>query len=325
MAADHSKDVFHHIRDSIHFELPGFLGGATPDLPLINLGFHQLQITKFMVLQIVAGLLVLVIFSGLARHIRSGRPARGWFWNFWELLAVAIRDDVARPAIGTGHHHDDISPGDGHDAQHADGSDLQHEGGYLSSPAQGHGIEDTGSHPADKYLPFVWSCFFFVLFCNLLGAVPWLGSATGHIAVTGALAVVTMVYVIKSGSEKLGPAGFWKSLVPSMDLPGVMGLILKPMIWVIEFFGLLIKHGVLAVRLFANIMAGHTVIAVILGYIAVAGASDFPYPILYWVITPASVLGQVGIGMLELFVAFLQAYVFAFLAALFIGTAVHPH
>ena len=87
MAADHSKDVFHHIRDSFHFELPGFLGGNTPDLPLINLGFYQFQITKFMVLQVVAGLLVLVIFSGLARHIRSGRPARGMFWNFpfWKV------------------------------------------------------------------------------------------------------------------------------------------------------------------------------------------------------------------------------------------------
>ena len=136
---------------------------------------------------------------------------------------------------------------------------------------------------------------------------------------------MTMVYVIMSGSEKLGAVGFWKSLVPSMDLPGVMGLLLKPMIWIIEFFGLLIKHGVLAVRLFANIMAGHTVIAVILGYIAVSGSPDFPYPALYWLITPASVFGQIGIGMLELFVAFLQAYVFAFLAALFIGTAVHPH
>jgi F-type H+-transporting ATPase subunit a len=319
MAADHSKDVFHHIRDSIHFELPGFLGGATPDLPLINLGFYQFQITKFMVLQVVAGLLVLVIFSGLARHIRSGRPARGRFWNFWELLAVAIRDDVARPAIGTGHHHDEHDHDPEHHAYEKEGypalaDDDLHE--------HNHGLGSTGTHPADKYLPYVWSCFFYVLFCNLLGALPWLGSATGHIAVTGALALVTMVFVIISGSQKLGVGGFWASLVPSMDLPGVMGLFLKPGIWVIEFFGLLIKHGVLAVRLFANIMAGHTVIAVILSYIAVA-STDLPG--LYWLITPASVVGQIGIGMLELFVAFLQAYVFAFLASLFIGAAVHPH
>ncbi len=317
MAADHSKDVFHHIRDSSHFELPG---GHTIDLPVIHLGFHDFQVTKFMVLQVVAGLLALVIFSGLSRHIRSGKPARGWFWNFWELLAVAIRDDVARPAIGTGHHHHEGA---------TDHHDYDREGYPRLSDdnlgEHGHGLADTGSHPADKYLPFVWSCFFYVLFCNLLGALPWLGSATGHIAVTGALALATLVYVIKSGADKLGMAGFWKSLVPSMDLPGAMGLVLKPMIWVIEFFGLLIKHGVLAVRLFANIMAGHTVIAVILSYIAVAGSPDFPYPMLYWLITPASVVGQIGIGMLELFVAFLQAYVFAFLAALFIGSAVHPH
>jgi len=284
-----------------------------------------------MVLQVVAGLLVLLIFSGLAKHIRSGRPARGWFWNFWELLAVAIRDDVARPAIGTGHHHDEVDHVEAHHDHDPSAPHQEHlTDGYPKLQdddlaEHSHGLGTTGTHPADKYLPFVWSCFFYVLFCNLLGAIPWLGSATGHIAVTGALAVVTMVYVIMSGSEKLGVAGFWKSLVPSMDLPGVMGLILKPMIWVIEFFGLLIKHGVLAVRLFANIMAGHTVIAVILGYIAVSGSATFAYPALFWLITPASVAGQIGIGMLELFVAFLQAYVFAFLAALFIGTAVHPH
>lgn len=330
--AGHSDDVFHHIRDAGHFDLPF---GYTIELPGFKLGSHDFQLTKFMVLQVVAGLLVLLIFSGLARHIRSGRPARGWFWNFWELLAVAIRDDVARPAIGTGHHHDDDHADGHHDDGHTHaGVPEYHDPNKEGYPAlqdnellveHNHGLGSTGTHPADKYLPYVWSCFFYVLFCNLLGALPWLGSATGHIAVTGALALVTMVYVIKAGSEKLGVGGFWKSLVPSMDLPGVMGLILKPMIWIIEFFGLLIKHGVLAVRLFANIMAGHTVIAVILGYIAVAGAADFPYPVLYWLITPASVLGQVAIGMLELFVAFLQAYVFAFLAALFIGTAVHPH
>lgn len=332
MAADHSGDVFHHVRDANYFELPF---GNHVELPLIKLGFYNFQLTKFMVLQVVAGLLTLLIFFGLARHIRAGRPARGWFWNFWEMLAVAIRDDVVRPAIGTGHHHDDVSHGEAHhgDEQHVHGHDhsVSHQehltDGYPKLADDGlgehsHGLGTTGSHPADKYLPFIWSCFFYVLFCNLLGAFPWLGSATGEINVTAALALVTFGYVVVAGSEKLGVAGFWQALVPSMDVPGAMGLVLKPMIWVIEFVGLFIKHGVLAVRLFANIMAGHTVIAVILGYIAFA-ATDLPN--LYWLITPASVLGQLGIGMLELFVAFLQAYVFAFLASLFIGAAVHPH
>ena len=309
----HSDDVFHHIRDATVLELPGFLGGSTAPLPTIPLLGYEFQITKFMVLQVVAGLLCFVIFSGLARHIRSGRPARGAFWNFWEALAVMIRDEVVRPAIGTGHHdHDD-----------AHGEDHGH--GHHDHVSDGHGIEDTGAHPADIYLPYIWTCFFFVLFCNLLGAIPWLGSATGHIAVTGALAFATLLKVIKSGVDKLGVQGYMASFVPGMDLPAAIGSILKPMIWGIEFLGMFIKHGVLAVRLYANIMAGHTVIAVILGFIATAGAPDFPIPFLYWLITPASILGQIGIGLLELFVAFLQAYVFAFLASLFIGAAVHPH
>ncbi|MES2790009.1 MAG: F0F1 ATP synthase subunit A [Planctomycetota bacterium] len=315
--AEHGSDVFHHIRDATHFELPGFLGGNSAELPAFDILGYHFQVTKFMVLQVVAGLLTLIIFWGLSRHVRSGRPARGRFWNFWEMLAVAIRDDVARPAIGTGHHHEEVSLGDGH-VDHHDHGDYEPHG-------HGHGLADTGGHPADQYLPYIWSCFFYVLFCNLLGALPWLGSATGHLAVTVALAVSTLIYVIKSGSQKLGVLGYWKALIPTMDLPGTMALFLKPMIWVIELVGLLIKHGVLAVRLFANIMAGHTVIAVILGYIALAAGHDFPYPVLYWLIMPASIFGQLGIGMLELFVAFLQAYVFAFLAALFIGAAVHPH
>jgi len=84
--------------------------------------------------------------------------------------------------------------------------------------------------------------------------------------------------------------------------------------------GLFIKHGVLSVRLFANIMAGHTVIAVILGFIALASDSW-----VFYLVTPASIVGQILIGGLELFVAFLQAYVFAFLSVLFIGAAIHKH
>lgn len=106
-----------------------------------------------------------------------------------------------------------------------------------------------------------------------------------------------------------------------MDVPGALKPLLIPMIWGIELLGLFIKHGVLAVRLFANIMAGHTVIAVFLGFIATFAVSN---P-LFYVVTPASIAAQIGVGMLELFVAFLQAYIFAFLATLFIGTAVHPH
>src|SRR5579871_5514042 len=97
MAAEH-KDVFHHIRDFPYLELPQFLGGQTDNLWSLDIvGF---QMTKFMLFQVLAGLLTLFIFMGLSWHIRSGRPARGGFWNFWEMLALFIRDEVARPAIG---------------------------------------------------------------------------------------------------------------------------------------------------------------------------------------------------------------------------------
>ena len=105
-----------------------------------------------------------------------------------------------------------------------------------------------------------------------------------------------------------------------MEMGPVLGAILVPVIWCIELVGFLVKHGVLAVRLFANIMAGHTVIAVILGFIAVQMHSG-----LFYVVMPASILGQVAIGMLELGFAFLQAYIFAFLATLFLSAAVNPH
>ena len=96
---------------------------------------------------------------------------------------------------------------------------------------------------------------------------------------------------------------------------------LKPLLWgmmfVIEIVGLFIRHIVLSVRLFANMLAGHIVLAVILGFVAQAAG-----PI--YLVTPASIVG-VAISLLELFVAFLQAYIFTFLAALFIGSAAHPH
>jgi F-type H+-transporting ATPase subunit a len=114
--------------------------------------------------------------------------------------------------------------------------------------------------------------------------------------------------------------GFWKAQVPHLDLAQPLKFILSLMIFVIEVLGLLIKHSVLAVRLLANMMAGHVVLAVFLAFIAASATS-----LVWWVVTPASVLGATALSALELFVAFLQAYIITFLSALFIGMAVHPH
>jgi len=183
-----------------------------------------------------------------------------------------------------------------------------------------------GKKDADRFLPFLWTIFFFVLGCNLMGMIPWMGSPTGSLAVTGALALITFAVVVGAGSMQLGVVGFWKAQVPHMDLPAALAILLIPMIFVIEVIGMLIKHFVLAVRLLANMMAGHVVLAVILAFIA---ASYFTVEgeraMVWWGVMPASMFGATMLSMLELFVAFLQAYIFTFLSALFIGAAVHPH
>lgn len=246
--------------------------------PLLNdiFGNLDLQITKFMLIEVLVAVLVVTFFVGLATRIRMGGIPRGTFWNMLEAMYLFIRDRVARPAIG--------------------------------------------EHDGDKFLPFLLTLFFFILGCNLTGMIPWLGAPTGVMATTAALAFCTFVVVVGSGMMRLGPIGFLKAQVPHMDLPLPLALILKPAIFLLEVAGLLIKHAVLAIRLLANMMAGHVVLAVLVAFIAATGGT-----LLFAGVMPVSVLGAVAFSLLELFVAFLQAYVFVFLAALFIGAAVHPH
>lgn len=177
-----------------------------------------------------------------------------------------------------------------------------------------------GKHDADRFLPFLWTLFFFILSLDLCGMLPWVGSPTGALGVTGALAVVALGVLLVAGMQYNGVVGYWLGQVPHMEVPLVLGIFLKPMIFVIEVFGLLIKHFVLAMRLFANMFAGHLVLAVIMSFIA-ASASSW----LWYAVAPTSVFGATALNLLELMVACLQAYVFTFLAALFIGMAVHQH
>lgn len=300
------QDHFHHVRDFPFFELPLHLGKAIDShghtvygIPLPEiLGF---QITKFMVLQVVAGLLTFLVFKGLAKRVGTGEPTQGRFWNFWESIALYIRDEVVRPTVGDG--HDDH----GHDTHEV----ADH----------GHGKVQSG-HYADQFLPFIWTCFFYILFCNLLGAIPMLGSPTGSLSVTGVLAVSVFVFNLSQGVKQFGFVGFWKNQCPDLGLDGVMGLAIGAGVWCIEVVGLFIKHGVLAIRLFANIMGGHTVVGVILGFIVADGVAG---TMLQGAVIPASIGGQIFIGLLELFVSFLQAYVFAYLSTIFLSASLHAH
>lgn len=178
-----------------------------------------------------------------------------------------------------------------------------------------------GEHDAEKYVPLLWTMFFFILACNLFGVLPWLGAPTGAFGTTLALAVVIFATGLVSGMQKFGVLGFWLNQVPHMDLP----LLLRPlklMIFAIELLGMCIKHAVLAVRLLANMVAGHLVLLGILGIILASAAESTA---LWGTATFVSVTGSILFSILELFVAFLQAYVFTFLAALFIGASVHHH
>jgi F-type H+-transporting ATPase subunit a len=183
----------------------------------------------------------------------------------------------------------------------------------VARPAIGHG--------ADKFLPVLLTMFFFILGCNLSGLVPWLGTPTAAFGATLALAMVTFLTGLIAGSKKFGIIGYWTNLVPSMDLPVALSP-LKLMIFVIEVAGNFIKHAVLAVRLLANMVAGHLVLLAVLGLIVAAAKSGTGT---WATVTVISLTGSILFSLLELFVAFLQAYVFTFLSALFIGAATHHH
>src|SRR5262249_5384245 len=158
---------------------------------------------------------------------------------------------------------------------------------------------------ADRFVPFLWTLFLFILFNNLLGMLPFAGSPTASIYVTGALALCVFFAIHGSATAKMGFWHYLKSYWPQIEVPFMMGIVLKPLIFVLELNGALVRNLVLAVRLFANMFAGHMVLATLLTFIALAGGVSFA---LWSTITVSSVLGMVALSLLEIFVAFLQAY-----------------
>ncbi len=177
-------------------------------------------------------------------------------------------------------------------------------------------------HGADAYTPYILTLFFFILVMNLFGLVPWGGSATGNLSVTAALAICTFVLVEVSGMRALGAKGYMRTIfyAPHGMHPvgqAVMLVIMTP----VEFMGKLTKPFALAIRLFANMTAGHTLILSLLGMIFVFGNLTIGR----WGVAGASVAMSTTIMVLEVFVAFLQAYIFAMLTAVFVGLIRHAH
>lgn len=171
-------------------------------------------------------------------------------------------------------------------------------------------------HGGQRYVPFVVTLFFFILISNLLGLLPWGATATANVSVTAALAIMSFLVieaagVAAQGSHYLNTIFYWNKDLP-LPLRVLLFLIMSP----VEMLGKLTKPFALAIRLFANMTAGHVLLLAIISLIFVFGS---------YVIAAGPVVMAVALTFMELFVAFLQAYIFALLTSVFIGLIRHAH
>jgi F-type H+-transporting ATPase subunit a len=165
-------------------------------------------------------------------------------------------------------------------------------------------------HHGERYVPFVLTLFFFILFANLLGLIPYGSTPTGNISVTATLAIITFIMVEIAGMRALG-RGYLKTIFYwPHDMPLAMKLPMTFILTPVEMIGKITKPFALAIRLFANMTAGHVVVLAFIGLIFTFGS--------YWV-AGAPFIMAVAIMLLEILVAFLQAFIFAVLASVFIG------
>jgi F-type H+-transporting ATPase subunit a len=262
------------------------LGPLAADDPLSHIlphrvfSFGDFGVTNHMVMLLASALLLMFVLPIAART--SDVVPKG-FRNFLESILQFLREEVARPVLG---------------------------------------------HHTDHFIPFLWTLFFLILTANLLGMVPVGvfagtldahlqhigGTATGNFSVTAALAICAFVFVHASGMKEQGAGTYLKNLAPHVPWP------LLILLYPLEILGAVVKAFALAIRLFANMIAGHIVIAVILGFsVAALRAGGGHYAV-----TGITVIGSVAMSLMEVFVAFLQAYIFTYLTTLFVGMAIHP-
>ena len=202
-------------------------------------------------------------------------------------------------------------------------------------------------HLTDKYVPYLWTIFFFILFSNLLGLIPIGsiaqlltgdfdsptgashigGTATSNLALNGVLAVASFIAIVAIGIREAGAGHFFGHFNPvgwKHNFPDALMMIpIGAMLFVLEWMGLLIKCVVLAMRLFGTMMAGHLVIAafVLLIFDAAQASTTLGYGVGF-----AVALGGTALTLMELFICLLQAFIFTFLTVLFISSgAVHEH
>jgi F-type H+-transporting ATPase subunit a len=256
-------------------------------------------ITIHMVSLLIAAVVTFMILKVAAKRISVGDESqgtdryltRGRVSQIIEVITLYLRDTIIRPILG---------------------------------------------HETERFLPYLLSLFFFILTCNLLGMIPFVdiqnvigkvtnfneewavfgGTATSNLAVTAGLAIISFIVIQIHAFKSLGLGGWAKHLT------GGAPLYLLPLMLPLEFMGMFIKPTALAIRLFANMVGGHTMLAVLtmFGMMAFEATSS-------WLITgtigAVSVIAAVVISFLELFVAFLQAFIFMLLTAVFIAQMSH--
>ena len=170
-------------------------------------------------------------------------------------------------------------------------------------------INDTAGSAAKPFFPFIFTLFMFVLFCNMVGMLPYSFTVTSHIIVTFALAVIVFIGVTIIGFIKHG--------IKYLELfvPKGVPFVLLPLIVIIEIISYLSRPVSLSVRLFANMMAGHTMLKVFGGFVISLGLLGGWLPLSF----------SVALIGLEILVAFLQAYVFAILTCIYLNDALNLH
>jgi F-type H+-transporting ATPase subunit a len=244
----------------------------------VHIAGYEIIFSNHMLMMLVAAAALLVVVPLAVRH--RGLTPQG-LRNFIESICVYLREEVARPAL---------------------------------------------KEQTDRYIGYIWTTFFFILACNLIGMIPigqiayWLtgrqermielsGTPTANIWVTGILAVLALVMIHVAGIRQQGLWHYIKNFIPHVPWP------LIPMMYILEIVGAMVKPFALAIRLFANMVGGHAVLAALMG---VALTSQ------KYSVAGITLASCVALSVLELFVAFLQAYIFTFLTAMFIGAAMHP-
>ena len=259
------------------------------DWPIFRTDGGTWILTNHMVMMLLAAALMLLIFPAITRRYRDGEHVPTGTRNFFEAILVYLRNDVVKPILGD---------------------------------------------KTDRYIQYLWTLFFFILFCNLLGLLPIdlltgkvlglgyhshgiFGTATSNFWVTATLALISFVVVQYSGIRANGFGGWMKHFL------GGAPAYLAPVMIPVEILGMLVKPFSLAVRLAANMTAGHILLAVIISFVAMATAAMGA--IGGGAVGIVSVAAAVGIMVLELFVAVLQAYLFVFLTTLFIGQMITHH